>query len=130
MTNRYTQSEWRAIIDQAEKDHSNSAIQYKTPTIGSLDFAKCIDHSLLKLEATRDQIDQLCEEAVRYDFKVGGKDSLDYIIPSPTGSISLFLKNLKKKSTSNLQHVEPHTKFFAYSPFVCDLDGLIELLQI
>ncbi|KAL9044207.1 MAG: hypothetical protein Q9214_002639 [Letrouitia sp. 1 TL-2023] len=81
MTNRYTQSEWRAIIDQAERDHSNSIVQYKTPTIGSFDFAKCIDHTLLKLEATRDQIDQLCEEAVRHDFKVGGKDSLVHIVP-------------------------------------------------
>ncbi|KAL9608702.1 MAG: hypothetical protein Q9167_006487 [Letrouitia subvulpina] len=69
MTNRYTQSEWRAIIDQVERDHSNSIVQYKAPTVGGFDFAKCIDHTLLKLEATRDQIDQLCEEAVRHDFK-------------------------------------------------------------
>lgn len=91
MTSRYTQSEWRAIIDQAEGHHSSSIVQYKSPTIGSFEFAKRIDHTLLKLEATRDQIDQLCEEAVLHDFKVGdGKHYLDHIMQS---SINILFKN-------------------------------------
>ena len=33
-----------------------------------LDLAQRIDHTLLKPEATRSQIEQLCAEAIRYDF--------------------------------------------------------------
>lgn len=29
-----------------------------------------IDHTLLKLDATKEQIDKLCEEARKHDFKV------------------------------------------------------------
>lgn len=38
--------------------------------MGSEDFAKAIDHTLLKLDATAEQIDGLCEEARRFNFKV------------------------------------------------------------
>ncbi|KAL8741926.1 MAG: hypothetical protein Q9190_005525 [Brigantiaea leucoxantha] len=69
MTNRYTQAEWRSIIDEAEKEHSSTTVRYKAPVIGSLEFAKCIDHTLLKLEVTPGQIDQLCDEAVQHNFK-------------------------------------------------------------
>lgn len=34
----------------------------------SQQFAKLIDHTLLKADATRDQINQLCEEAKKYEF--------------------------------------------------------------
>ena len=74
MTNRYTQAEWRSIIDEAEKEHSSTTVRYKAPVIGSLEFAKCIDHTLLKLEVTPGQIDQLCDEAVQHNFKVGVGD--------------------------------------------------------
>ncbi|KAL9603582.1 MAG: hypothetical protein Q9219_001085 [cf. Caloplaca sp. 3 TL-2023] len=69
MTTRYTQAEWRAIIDAADQDVPNSFPRQKAPTLGTPDFAKCIDHTLLKLDATREQIDQLCEEAVRHRFQ-------------------------------------------------------------
>ncbi|KAL8772077.1 MAG: hypothetical protein Q9209_002743 [Squamulea sp. 1 TL-2023] len=69
MTARYTQAEWGAIIHEAEKDIPSSFPGYKPPTLGIPDFSKCIDHTLLKLDATRDQIDELCEQAKRHDFR-------------------------------------------------------------
>ncbi|KAL8827970.1 MAG: hypothetical protein Q9170_006798 [Blastenia crenularia] len=69
MTTRYTQAEWRTIIDEAERDLPNSFPEYKAPTLGSQTFAKCIDHTLLKLDATKEQIDLLCEEAIRHEFQ-------------------------------------------------------------
>lgn len=71
MTTRYTQEEWLAIIDRARQELPAERIYYKAPDIGTVEFAKCIDHTLLKLDATKEQIDHLCEEARTYDFKVG-----------------------------------------------------------
>lgn len=70
MTTRYTQDEWVAMIDQAQKSVPSVKVQYKAPNIGTLEFAKTIDHTLLKLDATKEQIDKLCEEARKHDFKV------------------------------------------------------------
>jgi hypothetical protein len=44
--------------------------KYRSPEPGTATFAKYIDHTLLKLDATEDQIDQVCEEAKLYNFKV------------------------------------------------------------
>ncbi|KAI4223660.1 MAG: hypothetical protein L6R36_005247 [Xanthoria steineri] len=71
MTTRYTQAEWRTIINEAEKDVPSSFLEYKAPVLGTPDFANCIDHTLLKLDANKDQIDELCEEAKRHQFRVG-----------------------------------------------------------
>ena len=49
---------------------SSTRAQYKAPSIGTKEFAKMIDHTLLKLDATKEQIDKLCEEARKHDFKV------------------------------------------------------------
>lgn len=70
MTTRYTQDEWLAIIGQAQRSVSSTRMQYKAPNIGTKEFAKMIDHTLLKLDATKEQIDKLCEEARKHDFKV------------------------------------------------------------
>lgn len=70
MTNRYTQDEWLAIIEYAKECFHIPRARYKAPNIGTEDFAKSIDHTLLKLEATKEQIDKLCEEARRHNFKV------------------------------------------------------------
>ena len=70
MTNRNTQDEWLAVIEQAEKGIPSSFTEYKVPGPGSEEFAKSIDHTLLKLESTQSQIDELCEEARRHNFKV------------------------------------------------------------
>lgn len=69
MTTRYTQEEWLAIFDRAEQN-SNTSTEHKAPSVGTEAFAKTIDHTLLKLEATAEQVDTLCEGARRHNFKV------------------------------------------------------------
>ena len=69
MTTRYTQDEWLAIFDRAEQN-PNTSVEYKAPSVGTEAFAKTIDHTLLKPEATGEQVDTLCEEARRHNFKV------------------------------------------------------------
>ena len=70
MTARYTEEEWLDIIKSAEKNLIESKSVYKAPGLGSEAFAKSIDHTLLKLNATKEQVTELCEEAKRYNFKV------------------------------------------------------------
>ena len=70
MTTRYTEDEWRAIINQAEQGLPKSPREYKAPYLGSEDFAKTIDHTILKLDASEEQVDTVCEEARRFHFKV------------------------------------------------------------
>lgn len=43
----------------------------RSPVGPSEDLAKYIDHTLLKFDATDEQIDRLCEEAKQFGFKVG-----------------------------------------------------------
>ena len=73
-TTRYTQEEWLAVFDQVEQDLNNKPpsipSRYEAPGVGTSAFAKTIDHTLLKLEATGGQVDSLCEEARRFDFQV------------------------------------------------------------
>ena len=57
------------MFDQTEQELSSSPIQYEVPSVGTEAFAKTIDHTLLKLEATGEQVDSLCEEAKRFSFK-------------------------------------------------------------
>lgn len=92
MTTRYTQAEWGAIITEAEKDIPSSFPEYKAPILGSPNFAQCIDHTLLKLDANKDQVDELCEEARRHNFRVrsqfscchdGVKHSLQWLLYLP-----------------------------------------------
>lgn len=78
MTTRYTHKEWLAIIDQATENLPISPAIYKAPNVGSEDFAKAIDHTLLKLDATKEQMDTLCEEARRFNFKVISITSLPF----------------------------------------------------
>lgn len=70
MTTRFTQDEWLSIIDGAEKNLPLSKIVYKAPKLGTEAFAKCIDHTSLKINTTKEQIDVLCAEAMKYNFKV------------------------------------------------------------
>ena len=44
--------------------------KHAVPAPTSPEFAAYFDHTLLKLDATAAQIDQLCEEAKEYGFKV------------------------------------------------------------
>ena len=69
-TARFTQHEWISIIDRAEQTFPSTPIEYKAPNLGTEAFTKAIDHTLLKLGATKIQIDRLCEEARRHNFQV------------------------------------------------------------
>ena len=71
MTTRNTNDEWLSMIEKAEKGIPSTFTEYKAPSLGTSEFAKCIDHTLLKLDATTAQVGSLCEEAKKYDFKVG-----------------------------------------------------------
>lgn len=70
MTTRYTQDEWLRFFEEAEKSLPATVTQYKAPLLGSEDFSRRIDHTLLKLDATKEQIDQICQEAIRDTFGV------------------------------------------------------------
>jgi len=54
----------RKYIDMKEEIGSTSAGVVRVPA----DVAPYIDHTLLKPEATREQIDSLCDEAAKYGF--------------------------------------------------------------
>lgn len=71
MTTRYTQDEWLAIIDQAEGDLPGVLAEYRAPTVGSAAFARTIDHTVLKFGTTQADVDRICAEAKKYNFKVG-----------------------------------------------------------
>jgi len=86
MTARYTHDEWLAIFDQAEGDLPSQPVVYKAPNVGSVDFAKTIDHTLLKLDATMEQVDAICEEARKFNFQVRKAHCpvvLQYATPPP-----------------------------------------------
>lgn len=67
-----TNEEWKAVVagvaDALDDAHPKVAIPADSLTAASL--TKTIDHTLLKLDATEDQITELCKEAVQYDFAV------------------------------------------------------------
>ncbi|KAL9637749.1 MAG: hypothetical protein Q9164_002005 [Protoblastenia rupestris] len=64
-----SQGELQALIDRRAKALPENTAEYDTPAVGSKQFSQAIDHTLLKLDATEEQIDTLCEEAKRFDFK-------------------------------------------------------------
>ncbi|MCJ1386251.1 hypothetical protein MMC17_009377 [Xylographa soralifera] len=64
-----TQGEWIKIIDNITHTLPEIYTTYQAPKPGTVQFAKYIDHTLLKLDATEVQIDQICQEAKEYNFK-------------------------------------------------------------
>lgn len=77
MTDRYTNREWAEQIAETQKKvfalvekAREEGRKYDVPRIGSGEFARTIDHTLLKLDATGSQIDALCSEARTEGFKV------------------------------------------------------------
>jgi deoxyribose-phosphate aldolase len=71
MTNRYTDEEWTSQIAEAQKAVPNDSDDtHPTPITASSDLAQCIDHTLLNVDATEEQIDNLCSEAKEWNFKV------------------------------------------------------------
>lgn len=78
MTNERTNEEWLSVIEKAEQGVPTTFAVYKTPGSGTPESAQYIDHTLLKLDATKHQIEELCEQAREYSFKV----SRDHFLPS------------------------------------------------
>lgn len=72
MTTSNTNEEWLAIINRAEMALPTTLPKYTAPGLGTTQFAKCIDHTSLKLDVKKSQIEDLCEEAKKHDFKVSG----------------------------------------------------------
>ena len=67
------QDEWCGLLRQADYDLAHSTVKpwnTKAPNLDANAIAGSIDHTLLKLDATREQIDDLCAEAKKYVFKV------------------------------------------------------------
>ncbi|MCJ1474532.1 hypothetical protein MMC13_003190 [Lambiella insularis] len=62
----YTHEEWVSTVDQTVRKLPKA---YKTFSHPRHKTARYIDHTLLKLDATEDQIDRLCDEAKEYSFK-------------------------------------------------------------
>ncbi|KAI4142481.1 MAG: hypothetical protein LQ340_007329, partial [Diploschistes diacapsis] len=65
----YSEEKWEATVNDAYNNLPAEYPTYPCPDPGSTDFAQLIDHTLLKLDATAEQIDKLCEEAREYRFK-------------------------------------------------------------
>lgn len=81
MTDRYTNTEWakqiaetqRKVLREVEqrKKEGGKGWKYDIPRTASGEFAKVVDHTVLKLDAKEAQIDSLCSEARTEGFKVG-----------------------------------------------------------
>lgn len=70
MTTRYTNEEWTSIIRQTQQGLAVSTAAVPYAPLGTVGFAHYFDHTLLKLDATGQQIDTLCAEARNYGFRV------------------------------------------------------------
>ena len=85
-----TNEEWKAVIAEvaAEVDAAQPKVAIPASSLTPKSLAKTIDHTLLKLDATEDQVTQLCKEAVQYDFAVRSVvpqafDSANQLHPRP-----------------------------------------------
>ena len=71
MAEARSDKDWQDIVDDLlpslERHESTEYPTYAEPS----DLASYIDHTLLKLDATPQQIDKLCDEAREHKFKVG-----------------------------------------------------------
>lgn len=71
MTTRFTNEEWDELI---RDEQAHVSLPQEQPESLSLrtaeDIAKLIDHTLLKVEATPEQIDTLCAQAREHAFRV------------------------------------------------------------
>ena len=82
MTDRYTNEEWKAQIDETIKNvmkevdsGARAKKVYEGPRMRNgeealKELAKTVDHTVLKLDATTTVIDGLCSEARTENFKV------------------------------------------------------------
>jgi len=80
MTDRYTNEEWAKQIAETQRKVLNEVQErgkeggrgwkYEVPKTAGADFAKTVDHTVLKLDTKEGQIDALCSEARIEGFKV------------------------------------------------------------
>jgi hypothetical protein len=68
--------QWNLLIDAMENkiieiQNSPTSTNITLVTMPTEELAQTIDHTLLKPDTTPAQIDQLCDEAIQYKFKVG-----------------------------------------------------------
>ena len=71
---QHTQGDWEAIFEffsvkENLRHFRIPRLSFHLDTMHEL--PESIDHTLLKVDADRTQIDRLCEEARKYNFKVG-----------------------------------------------------------
>lgn len=77
MTDRYTNEEWAKQIAETQRkvlrevEEGAEDWRYEVPRTGSREFAKTVDHTVLKLDAKEGMIAALCSEARTEGFKVG-----------------------------------------------------------
>ncbi|KAI9703203.1 MAG: hypothetical protein M1836_007768 [Candelina mexicana] len=69
MTTRYTDPEWVQIIQESQESLSDDKTIYQAPMIGSPEFARYIDHTMVNLDAKKEHIDILCAEARIHGFR-------------------------------------------------------------
>ncbi|KAI9796053.1 MAG: hypothetical protein M1835_004719 [Candelina submexicana] len=69
MTTRYTDPEWVQIIRESQESLSDDKTIYQAPMIGSPEFARYIDHTMVNLDAKKEHIDMLCAEARIHGFR-------------------------------------------------------------
>jgi hypothetical protein len=67
-----TSEEWKTTIAEVAGalDTAKPTIAIPVNKLTASSLAKTIDHTLLKTDATEDQITELCKEAIQYDFAV------------------------------------------------------------
>lgn len=80
MTDRYTNEEWakqiaetqRQVLKEVEErsKEGGRGWKYAVPRTASAEFAKTVDHTVLKLDVKEAGIDGLCSEARTEGFKV------------------------------------------------------------
>ena len=97
-----TQEDWEATFEFFSVD--NNLRSYIVPRLsfhlGAMDdLPDLIDHTLLKVDADRIQVDRLCEEARRYKFKVGCS-----VLSPFVGRCVFNVANVEK--FSQLEHLE------------------------
>lgn len=78
-----TSEEWAALVNAKISQVKNSPAPVSNPktSLTNHQLAQTIDHTLLKPDATPSQIDNLCDEAIKHNFKVS----------TPRSSSSIFL---------------------------------------
>lgn len=66
-------AQWADYIQQVENSFEEVSDASGVGVLGEQETALLIDHTLLKLDATPEQIDNLCDQAKEYGFKVSIK---------------------------------------------------------